>query len=348
MVFTSPLWPVCSVSDRNRMDVSGDRRSCAISTTRSSPPGSAIRSASGCAASGSIASRTRSIASSIRSMAAGARASAFAAQPQITSARSISSRRVPSRGEARRTSSVTKRGWCWSTASAMAARKAAGTSMSAGSTPASRTRWATRRAAAAMTSDETPASGSCGGVEYSSVLSAACGRRASPGRVVMTNLFLASGRTTGQPVGALLVISRLACQELALQPVALHQPIQRGPVESRDTGGARYVPTGLCHQLLQEATLEPTQQPLARGAIALRDRVVGVFHGGRAFVRVLRGHRSVDHRNRLRLDLRPRPGEHHHVLDHVLQLAHIALPGSRAELADAGLRQAGQGLALAV
>src|SRR6266849_2617116 len=230
----------------------------------------------------------------------------------------------------------------------MAARNAAGMSMSAGSTPASRTRCATRRAAAVMMLEETPASGWCGGTEYSSTLSAASGRRVSTGRVVMTNLFLASGRTTGQPLCALLVISRLTRQELALQSVAFHQPVQRRAVEPRDTGGARYVPARLRHQLLQEAAFEPPQQALARGAIALRDRVVGVFHGGRALVRVLRGDRPVDHRNRLRLDLGARPGQHHHVLDHVLQLAHIALPGSGAELADAGLRQTGQGLALAV
>src|SRR2546425_4815986 len=176
----------------------------------------------------------------------------------------------------------------------MAARNAAGMSMSAGATPAAHTRGATRRGAGVMMLEGPPASGWCGGTEYSSTLSAASGRRVSTGRVVMTNLFLASGRTTGQPVGALLVISRVASQELALQPVALHQTVQRGPVESRDTGGARYVPTSLCHQLLQEAALEPTQQALARGAITLSDRVVGVFHGGRALVGVLRGHRPVD------------------------------------------------------
>ena len=65
--FTGPLRARCSVSARKRMDVSGDRRSCATSTTSSSPSGPERRSArwraqsdSSCAATCSKASSTRS------------------------------------------------------------------------------------------------------------------------------------------------------------------------------------------------------------------------------------------------------------------------------------------------
>src|SRR2546425_2998899 len=45
---TGPLCPRCSASVRNRIDVNGERRSCAISTTRSRPLGPPRQDARSC------------------------------------------------------------------------------------------------------------------------------------------------------------------------------------------------------------------------------------------------------------------------------------------------------------
>src|SRR3989442_13000981 len=92
--FTVPLCPRCSVSARNRMEVSGERRSCAMSTTISSPFAPASRDVKSCNQSGSIATRTRSMAVSAARTWAGAAAAAD--QLRITSDRSSRSRRWPS------------------------------------------------------------------------------------------------------------------------------------------------------------------------------------------------------------------------------------------------------------
>src|SRR6266404_3383119 len=155
-------------------------------------------------------------------------------------------------------------------------------SMSVGSMPLSRTRWATRRAAAVITGEETPTRGSTAGMEYSTRLSGAPGRRASSGRIVM-NHFLGVQPPTGQPRESLLrSVLGIARQQPPLQAVALHQPVQRRPVQPRNAGRARYVAPRLRDQLLQEAALEPPEQALAGGAIALGDRVVGVLDRRRA------------------------------------------------------------------
>ena len=75
------------------MDVSGERRSWAMSTNSRSPSGPASREVKYCFQSGSIASRTRSMATRIGGMCESVLSCSD--QPRTTSARSSSRRRRP-------------------------------------------------------------------------------------------------------------------------------------------------------------------------------------------------------------------------------------------------------------
>ena len=219
--FTAPLVSRCNVSARNMMEVSGERRSCAISTSKSRPSGASacgVASAVACCVRfASRALRTCSSALSVPSMTAGGVSPGASIQPRTSSVHSMSASRWPRPGEGRGRRSVTKLGRCWSAASARAARNPAMVSESVppASGPSSRQRRATRRVAAVITREETPATGSS---------ESACVPEPPPGgapgaplrRVDMPDYLrnpqVGAGPGPGAPIHSLLPVRRLRCK----------------------------------------------------------------------------------------------------------------------------------------
>ena len=158
--FIAPLWPRCSVSARQRMEVRGLRRSCTTSTNRSSalaPVAPALGDWLRCR---SNASRTCSRAVRASRRTDGAVADARSAHPLSSSARSISTSRSPSSGDGRGSSIDTYSECRRSIASAIAASSAGTTSPLVWAADSSCNRRATRRVAPVTNDERTPASGS--------------------------------------------------------------------------------------------------------------------------------------------------------------------------------------------
>src|SRR5712692_4961432 len=63
-------------------------------------------------------------------------------------------------------------------------------------------------------------------------------------------------------------------EQLAMQTLPLHQPVQRRAVDARDPSGARHVAFRLHHELLQVLALELREQPVPRRVVAGFDRAL--------------------------------------------------------------------------
>ena len=105
----------------------------------------------------------------------------------------------------------------------------------------------------------------------------------------------------------------------------VHQAVERGPIYARQAGGLGHVPAGPVHQAFEIVALELGDHPLFGRVVRLvRNRnhqgvLAGVFH-------VL-----VIQRDVARLERLLRFGQHRHVLDDVLQFAHVAAPRARSQ-----------------
>ena len=126
--------------------------------------------------------------------------------------------------------------------------------------------------------------------------------------------------------------------------MTLHQPVQRGPVDARDAGGLRHVAAGPVDEPGQVLPFELRNDAVSRGVIALFEQGRDQRRGIRARVRCpgVSGEMQV-----FGSDLGARFHDDGDMLDHVLQLAHVAAPGVAAQRAQRRVGQAREGRALA-
>src|SRR6266566_1516100 len=136
----------------------------------------------------------------------------------------------------------------------------------------------------------------------------------------------------GRPATASPASSFFGCrQQFAMQTVPLHQTIECRAIDRGGACGARHVAPRPTHELGEIAELKLRDEAVPRGVVRLFGRHVP-WRTPRSFG----GELLAERRNVLGADLDAGLEQDDHVLDDVLELAHVALPGPRPPLRGCG------------
>src|SRR5436309_1891109 len=119
-----------------------------------------------------------------------------------------------------------------------------------------------------------------------------------------------------------------------MQPVALQQPVEGGAIDARGPGGSGHVAARLRHELAEVAELELGDKTITRVVVRLFGRDLAQQRRRRLGRELV-----AEGRNGVRRDLVTRLQQDDQVFDDVLELAHVALPGARAQCPQRRLAQ---------
>src|SRR5688500_15900219 len=130
-----------------------------------------------------------------------------------------------------------------------------------------------------------------------------------------------------------------ASELVAAEAMLLHQAVERRAIDAGETRCLRHVRSGTRDELREVLLLE------VRDELVLREMEALGHHARRKAVVRLRDRRFIVHRHVVGLHHLSRLRKDGELLDHVLQLSHVAAPWARAKEVDGGLGESWRRLA---